>query len=53
MNVQLFAQDGSAVVTVQAPANAGAIIYDGRLYVLKDGAFRETVLANTITVLEW
>ena len=52
MCVQLFSRSGAVVATVEVDSRAEAILLDGKLYILRDGAFREAILADYVDVLD-
>ena len=52
MQVQLFSKSGAVVATVEVDARAEAILLDGKIYILKDGAFREAFFADRVIVLD-
>lgn len=42
--IQLFDFVGGLVATINAPYNADVILFHGRTFVLRNGAFREAVI---------
>ena len=52
MRVQLFTKAAVLVAAVDVDANVEAVFYDGPLFVLRDGVFKEAVLADQVVVLE-
>lgn len=52
MRVQLFSRSGAVVATVEVGSHAEAILLDGKLYILRNGVFREAILADYVEVLD-